>query len=625
MPEEEAPRIGVFVCHCGTNIGGYVDVPAVVEYAKTLPDVVHAEHNLYTCAEDGLTSIRDKIKEHKLNRVIVASCTPRTHAPLFQATCESAGLNKYLFTFVNIREQCSWVHRTMKDLATQKAKDLIRMGVARARKLTPQNEQKIPVKQVALVIGGGVAGMSTALSLANQGFPVHLVEKTAELGGIVRNLSNLWMESGDPMTSIDPTIKQVKEHTKIALYLNSEVEKVDGYIGNFKIDLRSGDKVTKVEAGVIIVAIGAQEYIPEGFYGYDQFDNVITLAELEILAKNKAIPDVKDVAFIQCVGARGQDLTYCSRVCCNVALKNAIYLKDHLEASKAAGTSIEAVPTSLKIEAKGEVGDELVRRRRSRRQKETQTAGEEIAPEAPAALGQKVNITIFNRTINAYGVHHEIYYNKAREKRIKFVKFDLEHLPEVSREGHKLKIKYYQHSLGEWRDMLVDLVVLSTPLEAIPDTERISKLLKVPRGQDGFFLEAHVKLRPVEFATEGIYLAGTCRAPADIMEAVHQANAAASRAAIPLTKGYVQVEALTSSVDTLLCVGCGTCESVCSFGAITVRSTDQGKKAEVNLAACKGCGACASVCPQLAITMTHYTDEQILSEALAIVKEEVKQ
>lgn len=626
--EADIPRIGVFVCHCGTNIGGYVDVPTVVEYVKTLPNVVHAEHNRYTCADDGLRAIKDGIEKYKLNRVVVASCTPRTHAPLFQSVCESAGLNKYLFTFVNIREHCSWVHMNDKEAATAKAKDLIRAGVARARLLQPQKEQRIPVIPVALIIGGGISGMTAALSLANQGFPVHLVEKEAELGGFIRNLSNLWMESGDPKTSVEPTIKKVLEHPKITTHLGSTVKLVDGHIGSFRITVNKGSKDEVVEAGVIIVAIGAEEFIPESMYGYEQFDNVVTLAELEILTKTDAFPkNLKDVAFIQCVGARGQLHSYCSRICCNVALKNAIYLSDRINEAlikKGAEVAKDALQAqegqgahpSVRIDVSKEtVADELIKRRRSRRDRDKAT--EPGAPPSAPSADQRANITIFNRTVNAYGVHHEVYYNRAREKRIKFIKYDLENPPRVTSEEGRLVVHYYQQSLGEWRALKVDMVILATPLVAAGSTEQISKVLKVPRGRDGFFLEAHVKLRPVEFATEGIYLCGTCRAPADITESVLQANAAASRAAIPLKRGYVQVEALTSNVDAEKCVGCGTCECVCPYGAIEVKQTPQGFKAQVNVAACKGCGCCASVCPQRAIFMTHYSDQQILSEALA--------
>ena len=301
----EDARVGVFVCHCGTNIGGCVDVPKVVEYAKTLPNVVFATSNLYTCAEDGLSSIRESIKEQNLNRVVVAACTPRTHAPLFQTTCEDAGLNKYLFTFVNIREQCSWVHMKEKDSATEKAKELIRMGVARVELLQPQEEVQINVIPSAVVIGGGVAGMAAAISLADQGFPVRLVEKEKELGGFVRNLGYIWQERKEAVGALSSMIRRVKNHRNISLYLDSQLVSVDGFIGNYEIVIDTHGEQKKDKVGVIVVATGALEYIPEGLYGYEQYDNVITLTEFEILAKNKKLPKLSSIAFIQCVGLEG--------------------------------------------------------------------------------------------------------------------------------------------------------------------------------------------------------------------------------------------------------------------------------------------------------------------------------
>jgi heterodisulfide reductase subunit A len=456
---------------------------------------------------------------------------------------------------------------------------------------------------------------------------VHLVEKDGQLGGYVRNLNDLWMKSGDPMTSIDPVINQVLKHPRITTYLGSKVISVDGHIGDFQVAIRKGDDTKTVRAGVIIVAIGAREYIPEGMYGYDQYDNVVTLAEMEILARKDAIPHVRDIAFIQCVGARGQLFSYCSRICCNVSLKNAIgcimKIREALAAQKGKegdgpDGDLEAIQPSVKIEAtKQDVAEEIIDRRRRRRMRERETTG------PPAATSpEKVNITIFNRTINAYGVYHELYYAKAREQKVKFILYDLDHLPQVTLENGKLGIKYYQHSIGDWRVLKVDMVVLATPLVPTEDAEEISKLLKVPRGQDGFFLEAHTKLRPVDFATEGIFLAGTCRAPADITESVLQANAAASRASIPLTKGYVQAEAVTSQVIREKCSGCGTCQAVCPYGAIEVKKGEFGYKAQVNVAACKGCGCCAASCPEKAIKMNHYTDVQLLFEAMNALKEE---
>jgi len=610
----EGIRVGVFICHCGSNIGGFVDVPAVVEYAKTIPDVAFATSNLYTCADDGLCSIRDSIKEHNLNRVVVAACTPRTHAPLFQSTCEEGGLNKYLFTFVNIREQCSWVHMKEKDKATEKAKELISMGVARARLLQPQEEVQIEVIPSAVVIGGGVAGMSAAISIADQGFPVRLVEKESELGGFVRNLGYIWQERQEAVGALKSMIDRVKSHRNIDLYLNSEIVSVNGFIGNYEIVIDTKGKQKKDKVGVIVVATGALEYIPVGLYGYETYDNVVTLTEFEILAKNKKLPKMSSVAFIQCVGSRGQDKSYCSRICCNVAIKNAMNLADNWKnmlGLEEAGKVVESIPVEKVVPA------EIAERRRSRRGRREREAGEEGEEEA-ALAGAKLDIAIFNRDIMSYGVEHELMFNKTREKKVRFIRYTPQNLPKVSVDNDKLVIDYWHDTLQLQRKMTVDMVVLSTPLVAQPDAKELSMMLKVPLGQEGFFLEAHVKLRPVDFATDGIYVCGTCKGPADIPEAVSQGLAAASRAAIPLARGYVQPESLVAYVDSEACSGCGTCIEVCPYRAIV--KNEKGV-AEVAAAACKGCGNCGATCPENAIIMNHYTDDQLLAEAEAALQE----
>jgi heterodisulfide reductase subunit A len=613
---KEKPRIGVFVCHCGSNIGGFVDVPSVAEYAKTLPDVVFATDNLYTCAEDGLSSIREGIRKHNLNRVIVASCTPRTHAPLFQATCESAGLNKYLFTFVNIREHCSWVHMKEKEKATKKARDLIKMGVARARLLEPQVEEKVNVEPSAVVIGGGVSGMTAALSVAEMGFPVHLVERDGELGGFVRNLNNLYVTEKSATETIKPLIEKVKAHKNVKLHLNSQLKSVEGFIGNYDVVIgQKGSEDLKTKVGTVIVAIGALEFVPEGLYGYNQYPNIVTLTEFEILCKKKALPKLKNVAIIQCVGSRGQVKSYCSRICCNVGIKNAINIVDNYEnmlgLMEKDGTVVEKIPVEQKVP------EEILDRRRRRRGREKGEEGE--AEEVKLGPSDKIEVTVFNRDVMAYGIEHELTFNKAREKRVKFTRYTTEHLPRVYMEGNQLTVGYFHETLKLERTMPVDMVVLATPLVAQPDAGELSQMLKVPLGQEGFFLEAHVKLRPVDFATDGIYVCGTCKGPADITECATQAAAAASRAAIPMAKGYVQAEAITSVVDDTKCSGCGTCIQVCPYGAL--RKNDKGL-AEVIVAACKGCGCCGATCPECAITMTNYTDAQLLAEAKASLEEE---
>ncbi len=604
-PDSEDLRIGVFVCHCGTNIGGFVDVPAVVEYAKTLPNVVFTTGNLYSCAEDGLATIRDSIKEHNLNRVIVASCTPRTHAPLFQSVCEEAGLNKYLFEFANIREQCSWVHMKEKEDATRKAKDLVRSAVAKAALLVPQEEMRVDVVPRSLVIGGGVAGLSASLSLARQGFDVHLVEKEAELGGFVRNLNSLSLGVKSAAETIKPLIDDAMAHENITVHLNSEVEKVSGFIGNFDTTIVTDGSPHEFKVGTIIVATGALEYVPEGLYGYGMYDNVVTLTEFEILVKSGKLPKIQSVAFIQCVGSRGQDKSYCSRICCGVSIKNALYIVENY-------ADIIGEEGGERIEVDVSVPEISSRRRRRRRMATAEGAS---APAAAPSGGP--DIIILNRDIVTYGAEHEIYYNKAREKRIRFVRYTTDNLPKVTQEGDRLAVTYFHETLKTERKQTVDMVVLATPLVAPPGAAELSKKLKVPIGQDGFFLEAHMKLRPIDFATDGIFVCGTARGPADITESVAQGQGCASRAAIPMARGFIQAEAILAQVDPTLCSGCGTCVENCPYGAI--RITEEGT-AEVLAAACKGCGCCGATCPEKAITMNNYTDEQLLAQGRSILE-----
>ncbi|MBU4492624.1 MAG: CoB--CoM heterodisulfide reductase iron-sulfur subunit A family protein [Euryarchaeota archaeon] len=541
------PHIGVFVCHCGTNIGGVVNVPDVVEYVKTLPNVVHAEHNLYTCADDGLTSIKKAIKDNNLDRVIVASCTPRTHEPLFRATCQAAGLNPYLFEFVNIREHCSWVHMKEPEKATAKAKTLIRMGAARAALLEPLQEMEIKVEPSVMVIGAGIAGMTSALSLANLGFNVYLVEREKEVGGMMRNLYKLFPTGEEALKSLEPVIEAVKSHEKIKLLTSSTVKGIEGYVGNFNVTV--GDITFKV--GTIIVATGAEEFEPVGLYGYGKYPNVMTQLQLEKALKEKTIEPPKNVVMIQCVGARGQGVSYCSRICCMAAIKNALLLK-------------------------------------------------ELYPES--------EVFTLHNDIQIHGVEHEEYYRKARENGVRFLRYTS--LPVVTEENG-LKVKFYDELLGMDSVLPADLVVLSTPLVHHPDAENLSRMLKVPLGMDKFFLEAHVKLRPVDFATEGIFLAGCAHAPADVSESVGQALGAAARAAIPMARGSVKAEGITASVDERLCRGCGECKKTCQYNAHELVKQDGRLVSKINEVMCKGCGACAVSCCNGAITMKHYRDEQV--------------
>jgi heterodisulfide reductase subunit A len=571
----EKVRIGVFVCHCGNNIGGVVRVPEVVEYARTLPDVAYAEDSMYSCSEEGLSSLKERIAEHDLNRVIVASCTPRTHEPLFKHACEEAGLNKYLFEFVNIREHCSWIHMHAPDEATEKAKNLVRMGVAKARYLEPQEEFQSDVHPATLVIGGGAAGMKAALNLANQGFAVHLVEREAELGGLLRGVNKVFPTYEDASEFLAPLIAQVENHPRITTYLRSEVESVEGFIGHFQVRVtRSAQQCrenrragfhtcqgAEFEVGTVIVATGAQEFKPQGYYGYPMLPNVVTPLELEeMLKKGFELP--QNVVMIHCVGARITERPYCGRFCCTAALKNAVLIKEQ---------------------------------------------------------DPRAKVYILQRDVMAYGEHIERHYRRAMELGVRFIRYGLDRLPEIIGVRQAREVKVFHQLIGKELTLPADLVVLVTPLVPQPDSEQLSKMLKVPRGSEGFFLEAHLKLRPIEFATDGVYLCGSARYPSNITESVSQAYAASAKAAIPMRQGFVQVEAITAFSDERLCTGCGTCVLVCPFSAIELRAGEDGQKSWVNATQCKGCGSCVAACPNGAMQQRGFTDQQVLSMVEALV------
>lgn len=554
------PRIGVFICHCGTNIGGIVDVPQVVEYAKNLPYVTHAEANLYTCSEEGISSIKHAIKEYDLNRVVVASCTPRTHQPLFRNACADAGLNPYLFEFVNIREHCSWIHMQNRLEATEKAKELVKMGVAKARWLDAQEEFESEVYPAAMVIGGGVAGMSAALNLANQGFEVHLVEKEPELGGRLLKLNRLFTINKDPGELVGSVVKTVEGHSRIKLHMPAVVKAASGYIGNFDVSVDEDGQETSFKVGVIIVAVGAQVLKPE-LYRYGELANVLTQLDLEQRLKDGKLGEFQNVVMINCVGARIPERPYCSRLCCMTAIKNAALMK-------------------------------------------------EINPEA--------KVYVLYRDLMTYGVEFEEYYRETKKAGVRFIRYTPSNLPQVIGTERVEAVRVYDELMDMELELPCDLLVLATPLISNDDNEELSRMLKVPIGDGGFFLEAHVKLRPVEFAMDGIYVAGSCRWPVDIRESIAQGYAAASEAMIPLRQGLVKVEAITAVVDQKICKGCGTCVLVCPFDAVELKESKirglEGKiVSEVNTALCKGCGLCAAACPNGAIQQRGFTDTQLLS------------
>lgn len=572
----ETARIGVFICHCGHNIAGYLDVAALVKSAQGLPNVVLARDSLFTCSDAGLAEIRAAIVEYNLNRVVVASCTPRTHEPLFQATCEQAGLNRYLFEFVNIRDQCSWVHMDDGDRATQKARDLIRMGVAKAALLEPLEETELAVQPAAAIIGGGIAGMTAALSLARRGFAVTLVEREPEMGGVLRHLDKLYPTGTQARDLLERHVAEVLAHPHIEVMTRAEVRQVRGYIGNYELVVYSKELGMElpIQAGAVIIATGAEELKPAGKYGYGDNPRVITQQELEgLLATDTLQQAPSAVVMIQCVGARDDTRPYCGRTCCLTAIKNAIVLKER------------------------DPGTEVY---------------------------------ILYRDIEVHGTHFEDYYAQARNLGIIFTRYTPDEPPEEI-EG---RVIVYDELLGARLGIPYDLLVLSTPLVSRPGARQLAQMLKVPVDEHGFFLEAHVKLRPLDFATDGVYLCGSAHWPSHLDEAISQAYGAAARAATILSKEHIRSSGVVSKVDAYLCRGCKLCADVCEYSAIEFVELEQGGGvyrqpgqlasrlvAKVNPVLCKGCGACAVVCPTCAMQASHYTSSQVTAMVQAALRD----
>ena len=561
---DEPPRIGVFVCHCGSNIASVVDVERVVERTRRLPGVVLAEANVYTCADDNQDLMKAKIADHRLNRVVVASCTPRTHEPIFRDTLRDAGLNPYLLEMANIRDQCSWVHSGNPGAATDKAIDLVRMATARAACLVPLQEATAPVNHAALVVGGGIAGMTAALALAEQGFPVHLVEKSDRLGGTICQIHRT-LDGHDVQTLLAETIERTKTHPRITVHLQSRVAKVGGHVGEFSSQIVNGQATGEIHHGVVVVATGATEHKPTTFL-YGQNERVLTQLELsDRLGQNRiALPQQATVAMIQCVEQRDEKRPYCSRVCCTTAVKNALELKRRW-------------------------------------------------PDA--------RIVVFYRDTRTYGFR-EAAYREAREKGVLFIRYEIEQLPQLLEAGGKLRLTAREPSLG--RDLVLepDLVVLAAPAVPRADRGELSELLRVPLNADGFFLEAHMKLRPVDFASEGLFLCGSAHAPKFISETISQATAVAGRAASILSRKKMAVGGQIAWIDPDQCISCMTCVHVCPYLAPQVGANN---KAEVQGAVCMGCGSCSAECPAKAITLRHFMDSQIMAEVNSLLEAEVEQ
>ncbi len=547
----QQPRIGVFICRCGTNIARVVGVEDVVQYAQSLPGVVYAEENLYTCSTDTQEKITATIREHELNRVVVASCTPRTHEPLFQETLREAGLNKHLFEMANIRDQCSWVHFSHPREATFKAKDLVRMAVARAASLRPFEDVLLEVDQRAIVLGAGLAGMTAALSLAEQGFEVALIEAEPEPGGIARQIRHT-LDGTDPQAHLAELIRRVKESPLVKLYTGAEIEEFSGHVGKFKARLRQGEETVEVGGGAVIVATGGAPYQPTE-YGYGQSESIVTQLELEQkLADPQFAAGLGEVVMIQCVGSREADHLYCSRVCCQEAVKNALAIK-------------EANP--------------------------------------------KARVYVLFRDIRTYGFD-EIHYQRAREAGVVFIRFDPENKPQVD-VADGLRVGVQDDVLGRRVELRPDLLVLSAAIRPHARAEAVSRALKVPLTADGFFLEAHMKLRPLDFGSDGIFLAGLAHAPKSMAESISQAKGAAARAATVISRPVMDRSGVISEVDQASCAGCLTCVRLCPYDVPVIG--EEGV-AYIEPASCQGCGVCASACPRKAITTRHYRDDQVIAK-----------
>jgi heterodisulfide reductase subunit A len=555
-------RTGVYICHCGINIAASVDVPRVTEFAAGLPGVIVARDYTYMCSDPGQALIKQDIAELGLNRVVVASCSPRMHELTFRATIAEAGLNPYCFEMANIREQCSWVHPSQAE-TTQKAMQLVASAVAKAGHLQPLEVRQAPITPAALVIGGGVAGMQAALDIARAGFEVTLVEKASQLGGQAANLHLTFptMEpAGDLVNSL---VEQVTSHPRLTVLLGATVEAVDGFVGNFRVGVRQGDRAVEVLVGAIVVATGFEVFDahlkPE--LGYGTYPQVITTLDLERLAAGEMRLNGQEpsrVVFIQCVGSRDQSLDnpYCSRTCCMVTAKQA----------------------------------QLVRQR---------------LPQA--------QVTVFYMDVRAFGKGFEEFYDRVREQGVIYRRGNPS---EIIRRGDRVVVRAEDTLLGEPVEVEADLVVLAVGMVPRPDTGDLARLLKLSRSAEGFFMEAHPKLRPVDTAMAGVFLAGCCQSPKDITDTITQARAAASAALIPLMCGQVQVEAATSFIEEELCSGCGQCAQVCVFSALAMHPVRN--VMTVNPVLCQGCGACAATCPSGAINVHHFTFEQFMAQIEAL-------
>ena len=558
----ERPRIGVFVCHCGTNIAGIVDVPGVAEYAATLPYVEFATNNLYSCSQDTQENMAKIIAEKKLNRVVVAACTPKTHEPLFQETLINAGLNKYLFEMANIRNQDSWVHKNNPDLATKKAKDLVRMAVHKAALMAPLKEAELEINPTAMVVGGGIAGMAAARSLARQGYETHIIEKDTRLGGQARNINRT--AAGDSVQQkLAELIAEIQKNEKIHVHLETEITQVDGFVGNFESTLASNGKQEILEHGVAVIATGAAALKPDE-YNYGKDPRILTSLELDrrLIEKDARLKALKTAVFVQCVGSREPQRPYCSRVCCTHSVDNALELKK---------------------------------------------------------LNPEMDVFVLYRDLRTYG-ERELLYKKAREAGVIFIRFSLENKPEVLVEGGKLLVRVVDHVIGRLVQIETDLVSLATAI--IPnEAGKLANFFKVPLNADGFFVERHAKLGPVEFATDGVFLCGLAHYPKPIDESIAQGQAAASRAVTLLARETISTSGTIAETNPTMCSECGVCVSVCPYSAPSFAEDGPFTgRAQINPVLCKGCGLCVASCRSGAIHLKGFDNDQIFAQIFALNK-----
>ncbi|MBN2034628.1 MAG: hydrogenase iron-sulfur subunit [Deltaproteobacteria bacterium] len=554
-------RIGVFVCDCGSNIAGVVNVPEVVEYSRSLPNVAYADEGKWSCSVDALSAMQQAIRDQRLNRVVIASCTPRTHEPLFKQTVKEAGINPYLLEFVSIREQVSWVHMKEPAAATRKAKDLVKMGVAKAALLEEGEEIRLPVGKDCMVIGGGAAGMNAALSVAAQGFRAVILEKESRLGGLLNRISTVSHEHGEMAAEeiVMRTRALVEADPNITVYTSAEIEEVKGYIGNYKVKIKTDGRSESFETSTIIVATGMRELKPEGLFLYGADSRVITQLELEEKLKNSQVGGSKSVVMINCVGSKNETRGCCS-IGCPVSVKNALALK-------------------------------------------------QLDPER--------KVYVLYRDLSMVREEH-FHLDAAKAAGVKFIRFPDDKYPEVIKENGDLKITVYDILSGREFALPADLLVLTVGFEGDESVEALRGYLKVSSNAEGFFQERHIKLGPLDFPADGIALCGCAKNPKNYKETCEESIGAAMRVSIPMKNGHIEAEGIVADIDLANCNACGLCYKRCPYGAIVI---NEEKQPSVVKALCKGCGLCAADCPRECISIVHYSDEQLLAQVEAALEE----